>query len=245
MSLFGKDDDDAPIMENGMFGQRGSPCREPRRWFIVETSATPCPGCAADSQPVGSAPRQCAFSGQTFRSDNWNCATMNALRDIAGAPGQTVAEAWGVKVALLDVDHVGLPGDPDFLDLGWYKDRGATGLARLESHEGLSRPITLDDALAIIAAGAAAGAELSPGMWRHRGRCTGTAPWYADRGDFIVGDEQWGVEISEAGITIASNGGAGSCAFDMSPGEWQALADECAAQAARAAAEQGEDGGGR
>ncbi len=58
---------------------------------------------------------KCAFASGAFSSDNWNCATMNALRDLAEqASSRSDEERCGV-VPL----H-----DGSFIVLGWYKSRG-------------------------------------------------------------------------------------------------------------------------
>lgn len=66
----------------------------------------------------GSDPK-CAFETGVFNQDNWNCATMNRLREIARAKGLTYineSESLGV-----------IPFEDGYIILTWYKDRGRIG----------------------------------------------------------------------------------------------------------------------
>ncbi|MGB7588789.1 MAG: hypothetical protein WBM00_08785 [Solirubrobacterales bacterium] len=83
----------------------------------------------------------CGFdAGGNFGTKNWNCATLNALRDAARDLGTVV---WS------DDDQATiLPGPQEsaaFVVLRWYKERGRTDEA-LWMEGGKLRPITLQEA---------------------------------------------------------------------------------------------------
>ena len=40
-----------------------------------------CKPCEKRGQTWPGSPPKCAFQGEFFSADNWNCATMNLLRD--------------------------------------------------------------------------------------------------------------------------------------------------------------------
>lgn len=100
-----------------------------------------CPRCVERGQTwSGGAPR-CAFTDDgRFGADNWNCATMNELRDHAENDA-----VWSEDqhAALLAYDGC-------FIVLGWYKSRGTTEYAAwLE--EATARPLMLEQADAYLA----------------------------------------------------------------------------------------------
>lgn len=62
----------------------------------------------------------CGFDAAgKFNKDNWNCATLNKLREIAWQNGLVVSSEDDNNLAVFN--HNGY-----FLILGWYKDRGRT-----------------------------------------------------------------------------------------------------------------------
>lgn len=83
----------------------------------------------------------CAFDETgTFTGDNWQCATMNALRDL-------VEDGYGERIygddesiAIIRVPyHIGL----GFIVMTWYKDRGQTGNAIVMSTDHPERKLDL------------------------------------------------------------------------------------------------------
>lgn len=102
----------------------------------------PCPRCLSRT-PLGKnwdEPR-CAFPTGVFQSDNWNCATANALRDLVKQP------VWN------EDQNAGLiPGVKSYhVVLGWYKNRGRTEGAWM-INEGIMEPLTLEEAERVIEA---------------------------------------------------------------------------------------------
>ena len=102
----------------------------------------PCKKCIEDApnwienvKNGGSAPK-CAFPAGIFDSVNWNCATMNALRDLAEEDDRYgVTSARDRSVAVIYFNNM-------FLVLGWYKHRGQTEhLVEIDGEH--HRPVTL------------------------------------------------------------------------------------------------------
>lgn len=104
---------------------------------------------------------QCAFpSGEPsagFDADNWQCATMNALRDIAEAGGHGDfhyrCDSAAGSISVIRFEHPeGHPTDPyglppaGYIVLSFYKNRGTTGQAIVMHDDHAPRPLTLYDA---------------------------------------------------------------------------------------------------
>lgn len=108
----------------------------------------------------GSDPK-CAFDEKgNFTSDNWNCATLSKLREIAEDYDlvQTANETSiaTLYVPSLDLDEITESDNFDayggFIVLSWYKNRGNTGNALFMSEEG-TLPLSIKHAERFIAAG--------------------------------------------------------------------------------------------
>lgn len=119
-----------------------------------------CAACLKRGQTwSGSAPA-CAFEGESFSAVNWNCATVNAVRDLV-YEGQKKLP-YGVayqycedqKYATVYIDHIeDLPsGRALTLWVTWYKSRGGTDALWLLDDSSAPRPPTEADCLAILAA---------------------------------------------------------------------------------------------
>ena len=93
----------------------------------------------------GSDPK-CAFEGNEFSGENWNCATMNALRDICEEKGSVVwTEDQNACV-------LAVPDACEHVVLSWYKSRGRTESAFiLHSSFKTPTPLTLEIAEKILA----------------------------------------------------------------------------------------------
>lgn len=100
-----------------------------------------CPRCkakyAAGRPESCGSDIQCAFVGGEFSDDNWNCATMNALRD--HVPDDKRVWSDDESAAILR-DY-----DGNFLVLSWYKNRGCTQYAMLLEGGTSSCPLTIAD----------------------------------------------------------------------------------------------------
>lgn len=102
-----------------------------------------CRRCKEYNTKYPSSAIQCAFKNKTktFNKDNWNCATMNALRKIAEEGCY-----WN------EDQHLGvvpLKGEGGFLVLSWYKDKGRTSGAWIIEESRIKR-LTLKKADRII-----------------------------------------------------------------------------------------------
>lgn len=107
-----------------------------------------CKRCIERGKPsnFGSDPK-CAFESGVFSSDNWQCATMNALRQKC------------IHDARIDDESIGYIHIPDSVDvhgfylvLTWYKSRGQTGNALIMGDDYPAIPLTLEVAEQILEA---------------------------------------------------------------------------------------------
>ena len=120
-----------------------------------------CNGCDAldvswpPSFPgFGRDPLSCAFKSKRldaeFNPDNWNCGTMNALREAAHKFGSSDGLRWddqssGVVPVPADVaDRVGC------IALTWYKNRGRTEGAVVLFENNKTIPLTLGMAVEVV-----------------------------------------------------------------------------------------------
>lgn len=88
-----------------------------------------CPRCAADPQPSNFGnPRHCAFTATgEFTTENWNCATLDALMELMGLEDEhhgTDESLQLVKVRLCDDTETN-----GWIVLTRYKHRGCTSSA--------------------------------------------------------------------------------------------------------------------
>lgn len=103
-----------------------------------------CPRCKAHGKPwTGDVPR-CAFKSGVFSPDNWNCATVNDLRNILS---EALWNNCGDQHACL------LSGVEECCHvlLSWYKCRGKLSGAWMVTSEGDIKPLTLTEAERILA----------------------------------------------------------------------------------------------
>lgn len=104
---------------------------------------------------VGDAPK-CAFMGDRFSPENWNCGTANAIRDICYEGQQPIPQGVDYQyyddnkyatIKIYEVEGI----NADALWIGWYKTRGATQAIWLLDQYDEPRPPTEAECLAIIA----------------------------------------------------------------------------------------------
>jgi hypothetical protein len=114
-----------------------------------------CRRCEERGRPenFGSDP-QCAFSSGTFSVDNWQCATMMALRDVADGETKyhdglnTTMYNWREGDSSLGAVWF-YPIDRDFASfivMSWYKNRGRTSRAYVMSDDQEPSVLTLVEA---------------------------------------------------------------------------------------------------
>lgn len=128
-----------------------------------------CAMCKQRGKNWDGADPKCAFlNGGSFTPDNWNCATVNAIRDVCGEWGDERHPAvdWRAHNARMDSgdqkyatieidDSIELPSDNHegralCLWVTWYKLRGRTEAMWLLSEDGDPKRPTEADCLAII-----------------------------------------------------------------------------------------------
>ena len=103
---------------------------------------TICPRCAARGKTwVGSDPK-CAFESGVFSADNWNCATINELRNLGDdSPVRYALDYKAVMFVRSDgYGHV---------VLAWYKDRGKCDIA-VDLNAGVLTQLSLEEAERLI-----------------------------------------------------------------------------------------------
>ncbi len=119
-----------------------------------------CTACALRGKNWQGDDPRCAFTGplSTFSADNWNCATVNAVRDLVWEgqspmpPGVDYRYCSDQKYATVHIDEVELHGERIGLALwvSWYKSRGGTEALWLLREDGPPRRPTEAELLAVL-----------------------------------------------------------------------------------------------
>jgi hypothetical protein len=91
---------------------------------------------------------ECAFEDFTFSADNWNCATMNRLRNISEElkrSSRCDMSCGSIGYVPVDNDYAPITyeGYGGYIVMMWYKERGRTGNAMFMTDEE-SVPLTLE-----------------------------------------------------------------------------------------------------
>lgn len=100
-----------------------------------------CLAClsAGMKPPHFGSPRRCAFESGIFSTDNWQCATLNALRDLAIFSHRDDMENGSICVIPLPVNDI----QQGYIVLSFYKDRGSVGRAIVMNDEEEPKVLTL------------------------------------------------------------------------------------------------------
>jgi hypothetical protein len=132
--------------KEGLTDAYGDPARGFAGAFMFE-----CPRCQARGKTwLGDTPR-CAFTiDGHFSADNWNCATMNALRLFTQEIYCQDRTLGVIPVPELSVDSGFDDLMPNFLVLHWYKNRGTLPLAQVVRMNHRVSPLTLSSAELIL-----------------------------------------------------------------------------------------------
>ena len=99
---------------------------------------------------------KCGFSSGVF-DENWNCATVNAVRDIC-YEGQELRSGIDYqycedqKYATIKIDHLEIDDRPLALWVSWYKSRGRTDAMWLLFDNKPPRKPTEAECLSVVAA---------------------------------------------------------------------------------------------
>jgi hypothetical protein len=121
----------------------------------------PCLLCVERGKPdnYGGDPR-CGFDDQgVFTTDNWMCATLLKLRDLAEegvlpnsleeSPGTWYGarfEGYDINLCVIETKHPEYTDSTAWIVLSFYKNRGRTGQAWFFYEDEPPRPITIADA---------------------------------------------------------------------------------------------------
>ena len=111
-------------------------------------SSGDCPYCQERGKNWQGGDLNCAFRGAVekpwvpFSPDNWNCAAVNWLRQIAEHVGMSMrhGDSSGGFAPIADEDGV-----DGWIMMAWYKDRGRTSSAAVVSEHEV-RPLRFEDA---------------------------------------------------------------------------------------------------
>ena len=100
-----------------------------------------CLSClSAGMQPADfGSPRRCAFEFGDFNGDNWQCATLNALRDQSIFRHRDDQENGSICIIPLPVNDI----QQGYIVLSFYKDRGSVGRAIVMNDEEEPKVLTL------------------------------------------------------------------------------------------------------
>lgn len=113
-----------------------------------------CSRCAARGKTWNGGDPECGFTEDgTFKVDNWNCASLNDLRQwiYTGVVSNTIhTYREDYSYVVIDIEDVE-PVEGRYLHLSWYKSRGKTdNIMIVDTDNGVLRTATLDDIEAIL-----------------------------------------------------------------------------------------------
>lgn len=95
-------------------------------------------------------PVKCAFEKGVFDHDNWNCETMNALRDRCDYQLRDDSSAGSIGVIHIPDVEAGGELQQGYIVMTWYKRRGKTGQAYVANDDDEPVPLTLKTAEYVI-----------------------------------------------------------------------------------------------
>lgn len=107
-----------------------------------------CPLCKKRGKTWDGDDPECAFTHYRFSFINWNCATMNRLREIAGQLGLK----WRDDLAGGSFGAVPFEGEDyqGYIVMTWYKGRGAVSNAILMCDDGPAIELNMTMALEAV-----------------------------------------------------------------------------------------------
>jgi hypothetical protein len=105
----------------------------------------PCKLCLERGKTWDGDDPRCAFETGVFSPNNWNCATMNRLRQISR---DKIGSYYRDDMAAASIGYV--PFEDGYVVMTWYKDRGRTGNAFIAYDDEPIRELTEADALLAI-----------------------------------------------------------------------------------------------
>lgn len=116
-----------------------------------------CPRCWKRGKTWQGSNPKCAFRTSTFNTDNWNCATMSALRRLITSRDNGKRQTWhcredmaaGTFGVLLIPENDIING---YLCMTWYKSRGRTDMAVIMDGSNAPQLLTFEYAETILKA---------------------------------------------------------------------------------------------
>ena len=97
---------------------------------------------------------KCAFDGEHFRCDNWNCATANAVRILPDCDIEAVSRFHGNDQtwAFIATGKIySLDDEPQVLAVSWYKRRGRTEqLFFMNTEDEPIQPVSLVELMKVL-----------------------------------------------------------------------------------------------
>ena len=112
-----------------------------------------CPRCSRRKKNWAGSDPVCGFTEQgLFVFQNWNCATLLALRRLETARGVSIP-ASDDTMLVIPVDRVDFSSDescPLYLQIFWYKSRGKVCKASIIYADYEARDVTLEQAEEIL-----------------------------------------------------------------------------------------------
>lgn len=100
-----------------------------------------CKACDRRGKTWEGGDPKCGFVTDTFDIGNWNCATLNALRDIAESL-DVIKYQEDCSIAVIPINNGEIDG---WIVLSWYKRRGRTSSARFICDD-IDEPLTIEKA---------------------------------------------------------------------------------------------------
>lgn len=141
---------------------------------VIKQMSKQCSLCQERGKTWNGSDPACAFKNGVFDTQNWNCATMNALRDIA----EHIGLYWRDDLSAASFGAVPFEGDKwvGYIVMTWYKNKGATGMAMLMFDDEQPKPLTLEMAEEAIEYWVRRGAKRVKGgiVWQPTTNAAGT-----------------------------------------------------------------------
>ena len=109
-----------------------------------------CRRCRERGQTWPGSSPVCAFQRGVFHAENWNCATMGELRNLASLNDLWNDDQYAGLVAVSEAADEAAKGLGSFVVLEWYKHRGRTSAAWVLHDESPPTVLTLEQAEAVL-----------------------------------------------------------------------------------------------
>jgi len=105
-----------------------------------------CRRCRERGKNWGGDDPRCAFESGVFNQDNWNCATANALRELADWSWRDDDSAGSIGIVRVPENDV----FAGYIVMTWYKSRGCTAQMWVMWDDEPPHPLSLNEAEAAL-----------------------------------------------------------------------------------------------